>query len=171
MAITQKTRWIIISTALILTLVAVIQVNQTDTTDDAQVSIPEPRHTSHSRHVEDDAKLDPIALEKLQRTQAGAKVKIADLFTSKSWYVPPPPPKPMPPPPPMAPPLPFTYIGELMEDGEITVFLSKQDRNYVIKTDTVIDGTYHVDTITPTVLTLTYLPLKIKQSMPLGDSH
>lgn len=171
MASTQKTRWIIISTALILTLVAVIQVNQTDTADDAQVSLSEPRHTTQSHHVENEVILDTIVLDKLQRTQASTQVKMADLFTSKSWYVPPPPPKPIPPPPPMAPPLPFTYMGELVEDGAITVFLSKQDRNYVVKTDTVIDGIYHVDAITPAVLTLTYLPLNIKQSLTLGDSH
>lgn len=75
------------------------------------------------------------------------------------------------PPPPAAPPLPFTYLGKLVEEGVLTVFLTRQDRNYVIKAGDVIDGTYRVDTINPSTLTLTYLPLDIKQSMSLGDSH
>ncbi|WP_189941771.1 secretion system X translation initiation factor [Sulfuriferula thiophila] len=171
MAVTQKTRWIIIATALLLTLVAVNWVNQAESNDDASTSAPEFKHPAPSRHREEKPEPDAIQLAKLGRAQPGSKVKIVDLFTSKSWYVPPPPPKPAPPPPPAAPPLPFTYIGKLVEDGAITVFLSKQDRNYVIKTGDVIDGTYRVDTVMASALTLTYLPLNIKQSMPIGDSH
>jgi hypothetical protein len=90
------------------------------------------------------------------------------LFAPKSWYVPPPPPKAVPPPPPSAPPLPFTYMGKLIEDGQMTVFLTKQDRNYVVKVGDTIDGTYKVEEVSARMMTLTYLPLKIKQTLMIG---
>lgn len=173
MAVTQKTRWMIIAAALILTLIAVGWVNQTDPIDEAQASPSATKHvaSSSTRETDEESRADAIQLNKLERAKIDVKAQIADLFKSKSWYVPPPPPKPVPPPPPAAPPLPFTYIGKLEEEGKIIVFLSRQDRNYVIKTGDVIDGTYRVDMIAPSALNLTYLPLDIKQSMPIGDSH
>lgn len=99
-----------------------------------------------------------------------------DLFKSQSWYVPPAPPKakpagpPPPPPRPMAPPLPFTFLGKMVENGEIVVFLSNADRNIVARTGDIIDGVYKVDSITPTSMTMTYLPLNAKQTLPVGES-
>lgn len=111
-----------------------------------------------------------LALDKLHRPAAGPGR--ADLFASKSWFVPPPPPPPPPvvPPPPSAPPLPFTYMGQLREaPGQEVVFLVKGDRLYTVAIGDVIDGTYRVDGISAGRLDLIYLPLNIKQSLTLGD--
>jgi hypothetical protein len=106
---------------------------------------------------------------KLKKLQREADDKAApDLFEAKSWYVPPPPPKPLPPPPPSAPPLPFAFMGKLVEDGQLTVFLTKQERNYVVKAGDTLDGMYKVEAVTPTMLTLVYLPLNIKQTLMIG---
>ena len=169
MAVTPKMRWMMIIAALALTLAAAGWVNQEESITAAQASSSETRpRPAPQVSIKEPA---AIHLDKLKRVPPEADAQIDDLFKSKSWYVPPPPPKPVPPPPPAAPPLPFTYFGKIMEDGKITVFLTRQDRNYVIKTGDVIDGTYRVDSIMPSALTLTYLPLDIKQSMSIGDPN
>ncbi|MDD4880630.1 MAG: hypothetical protein PHR30_06340 [Gallionellaceae bacterium] len=97
-----------------------------------------------------------------------------NLFSAKSWYVPPPPPpppKPLPPPPPMAPPLPFAFMGQYLEPGgHQVIFLVKGDRLYTTSPGEVIDGTYRVEGIQSGQLGLTYLPLNIKQTMFVGET-
>lgn len=74
-------------------------------------------------------------------------------------------------PPPTAPPLPFTYIGRLDEDGKYTVFLGARGRNYAVKVGEVIAQVYRVDEIKPPMMTMTYLPLSIKQTMQIGEAN
>jgi hypothetical protein len=96
-----------------------------------------------------------------------------DPFQARSWA---PPPEPeanrrrLPPPPPQAPPLPFAYLGKLVEDATTTVFLARQDRNYVVRAGDTIDGTYRVERIGDDGLVVTYLPLKIQQTLPFGEA-
>jgi hypothetical protein len=103
--------------------------------------------------------------------QFGQEGSGAGGFGQRDWNPPPPPPQPQsvaPPPPPMAPPLPFTFIGKSVGDGAWEVYLARGDRTYVVRLDTVIDGTYRVDAIAPPVLTLTYLPLNQVQQLNIG---
>ena len=69
---------------------------------------------------------------------------------------------------PPPPPPPFTYLGRLAEGGRTTVFLAQGDRNLVVQVGDVIDNTYQVDEIGPTLLVLTYLPQNLKQTMSIG---
>jgi len=108
------------------------------------------------------------------RVSAG---KFADvLFHTQSWYVAPPPPPPapvvyVPPPPPTAPPLPFTVMGSYAHPGSATVyFLTRGDRVFDVHVGDTIDGTYSVDGAANGELQLTYKPLNIQQTLPLGDS-
>ena len=78
----------------------------------------------------------------------------------------PPPPTP---PPPQAPPLPFAFMGKLVDDGNVIAFLVKDDRNYVVRRGDLIDGTYRVEEISEVSLTFSYLPLDLRQSLALGD--
>jgi hypothetical protein len=97
--------------------------------------------------------------------------KTADdnLFAGQNWTPPSPPPAPLPPPPPpSAPPLPFTYIGKSVGDGVWEVYLTHNERTYLVREKTVIDGTYRVDSIAPPILTLTYLPLNQVQQLNIG---
>ncbi len=73
-----------------------------------------------------------------------------------------------PPPPPQAPPLPFAYLGKLAEGDNTTVFLSMGDRNLVVRTGDVIDNNYRVEEVTDAAVVLTYLPLTMKQTLPIG---
>lgn len=93
------------------------------------------------------------------------------VFQSQNWT--PPPPKMVasaapPPPLPMAPPLPFVYLGKAAADGAWEVFLSRADKTYIVRANTVIDGAYRVGTIAPPVMTLTYLPLNQVQQLNIG---
>lgn len=94
------------------------------------------------------------------------------VFRSQGWAPPPPPimpaPAPPPPPPPMAPPLPFVYLGKAAADGAWEVFLSRADKTYIVRTNTVIDGAYCVLAITPPVMTINYLPLNQVQQINIG---
>lgn len=93
------------------------------------------------------------------------------VFQGQSWNPPPPPPPPVsnaPPPPPMAPPIPFTVLGKAAADGAWEVYLARGDKTYVVKTQTVIDGTYRVDKIAPPLMSVTYLPLNQVQQINIG---
>lgn len=99
------------------------------------------------------------------------------LFHTQSWYVAPPPPPPTPvvvakPPPPTAPPLPFTVMGSYAHPGDATVyFLTREDRVFDVHIGDTIDNIYSVDGVANGQLQLTYKPLNIQQSLPLGDSQ
>lgn len=75
-----------------------------------------------------------------------------------------------PPPPPTAPPLPFKFLGQMIENGKVTVFLSLNDRNMVVKAGDTIDDLYHVDAIVNGGVEFTYLPLQQKQTLPAGGN-
>lgn len=103
----------------------------------------------------------------------------ADAFGSKNWKPAPPvkkvvKSKPMvaapapPPPPPVAPALPFTYLGKMIDGEATTVFLLHRDVSLAVKAGDVINNTYRVEQVTETSLTLTYLPLNAQQQMSLG---
>jgi hypothetical protein len=93
-------------------------------------------------------------------------------FAASSWLPPPPPPvevapaPPAPAPPPTAPPVPFTYLGELnAKAAKPQVFLSSGDRLLIVSPGEVVDGQYRVDSISETDVVLTYLPLNQRQSI------
>lgn len=106
-----------------------------------------------------------------QRRQPNSKKKVGNVFNTLSWYEPPPPPPPLPPQEPSAPPLPFTYLGQYKGTGTsaTVIILANADRVYTVSEGDVIDGTYSVGAITSGQLELTYLPLKIKQTLNTGE--
>lgn len=170
MSIGTKQRWTVLILLLGLTLSAMAWVSQHDesATAVAEAHAAQPEKVAQPEKKAQGPAAEPaiLKLEKLQREPA--EDTATNLFAAKSWYVPPPPPKLLPPPPPSAPPLPFAYMGKLIDDGQMTVFLTKQDRNYVVKTGDTIDGTYKVEEVSARMMTLTYLPLKIKQTLMIG---
>ncbi len=125
-----------------------------------------PHGTDHKARVLD-ARLN-TSDRLVKDTSAGA------LFAVHSWYVAPPAPPPAPvvvqaPPPPSAPPLPFAFMGSYKsQDGNPTFFLTAGDRVYDVKVGDTLDNTYSVDGVKSGQLLLTYMPLKIQQSLPVG---
>lgn len=114
-----------------------------------------------------------LPLQNREQLMGGAHAANASgaLFNSQSWTPPPPPPPPAPPPPmaaPSAPPLPFVFLGKKVEDGKWEVYLARGDQPYVARVKTIIEGTYRIDSITSTVLSMTYLPLQQVQTINIG---
>lgn len=99
-------------------------------------------------------------------------IQTGGLFGSKSWYAPSIsiPVSTLPPPPPSAPPLAFTFLGRMVDRGEVTIFLSKGGRQHTVKVNDVLDDTYRVDKITATDAVLTYLPLNIQQTFVFNST-
>lgn len=99
-------------------------------------------------------------------------IQTGGLFGSKSWYAPPIsiPVSTLPPPPPSAPALAFTFLGRMVDRGEVTIFLSKGGRQYTVKVNDVLDDTYRVDRITATDTVLTYLPLNTQQTLVFNST-
>lgn len=122
-----------------------------------------------------------ISLDKLKRTPQKKAGK--NLFVTKSWGAAPqrsarqrssatvtqPVQAPT---APVAPPLPFAYMGKMLdeESGRLVLYLAKGDVPYSVTVGEVIDGTYKVEAVSETELTLIYLPLNTKQKLIIGES-
>jgi hypothetical protein len=65
------------------------------------------------------------------------------------------------------PPLPFAYIGKVIEDGKLAVFLSRGADSLSVAAGDTIGNEYRVDAVSESEITFTYLPLKAKQKLPL----
>lgn len=72
---------------------------------------------------------------------------------------------------PTIPVLPFTYIGKLGQDGRYTVFLTMNGKSSAVKKGDVLAQLYRIEDIQPPMMTLTYLPTNIKQTMQIGESN
>lgn len=104
-----------------------------------------------------------IDLAKLEeRNDEGAKV---DAFAPRN-FSPVVPPQAAAPAKREAPALPFKYLGKMVEDGRLSVFLANGDEALTVHAGDRV-GDYRVDKITEAEVRFTYLPLKAKQSLPL----
>lgn len=174
MSMSGAQRWTLLLALLGLTLGGVVWVNQQDQAVEPVLAARPVAMQKIERKGSAQPAQPPIEegitlkLSKLQRDELAKDDAPSDLFAAKSWYVPPPPPKPLPPPPPSAPPLPYAYMGKMIEDGHLTVFLTRQDRNYVVKAGETLEGMYKVESVTPQMMTLVYLPLNMKQTLMIG---
>ena len=70
-------------------------------------------------------------------------------------------------PAPTAPPMPYRFSGKLMQDGKLEVFLSKGDSVVAVQQGETIEGGYRVESIGEEQITLTYLPLGKKETIPV----
>jgi hypothetical protein len=68
---------------------------------------------------------------------------------------------------PAIPPMPYRFAGKLLQDGKLQVFLSKGDATFPVKEGETVDGMYRVETIGEDRITLVYLPLKHKETIPV----
>jgi hypothetical protein len=119
------------------------------------------------------AALAPIRLDLLARREHAQPS--TDLFSSRSWEesvqrearraVP-----AGQPPPPSAPPLPFRYLGRLVDGDRTVVFLTSEDRNYIVRAGDTLESTYAVEAIEDDRVVLTYLPLRARQSLQFADT-
>lgn len=163
----------ILYTVLLLTLVATawVALTESDASEEVVEVVTErasdPRRNAISNLTQDAASLS-LRLNKLER----APITVGELnpFGSKSWFVAPPP-LPVPPPPaPTAPPFPFTYQGKFEEDaGKWIIYLVKGDQFFAVKKGETFDMHYRIEGIENGNLVIEYLPLAVKQSIPIGS--
>jgi len=109
--------------------------------------------------------LRPRAELIVERDIGGAERR---LFSATNWAPPVVKAKPVDPPLPVAPPLPFAYLGKQLVGGQLEVYVTRGDRVLALRNQTVIEGTYRVESIAPPTMSLTYLPLNQIQKLPIG---
>jgi hypothetical protein len=162
-------RWLL-GVALLLTVVAAASVDNRDG-NDSQVVQANPSRIRVQQQSKQLATAEPsadILMDKLKRPALRENAK--DMFAAKSWYVPPPVSRIRP--VPTAPPWPYVYVGKMFEAGKSSVvFLERQNRIFVVHEGDAIDSNYRVDAINAPVMTLTYLPLDIKQTVQIGEAN
>lgn len=69
------------------------------------------------------------------------------------------------PPPPAPPPLPFQYLGAMVQAGSVRLFVTRGEREYTLVPGAVIEDVWRVDEVTETSAVFTYLPLGMRQSL------
>lgn len=161
-------RKLILSAVLALALIA--STVSGDSEDSNAVIQPtyKPAHAGGARAPEKPDMLARLELSRLNK-RAGES-EPGDLFGSRSWFVPPPPPRVNPvaitPPAPVAPPLPFTYFGRITDsNGEVVIYLHRSGRVYALKQGDKIDDQYQLESIAETRLSFVYLPMKTRQTL------
>jgi len=172
MAIPARQRWVVYAIVLLLALTAVRWAGGQDRAEPRlAVAYQAERLERPAREAPPaagQAETSPeVRLDRLERRAAAAPA--GDPFQARSW-------EPalavvrrnLPPPPPQAPPLPFTYLGKMIDGEQTTVFLTRQDRNYVVRLGDTLDGSYRVEKIEEDRVALTYLPLGTEQTLPFA---
>jgi hypothetical protein len=112
-----------------------------------------------------------IDLDKLRRA-AGADAPQNDPFAPRNFA---PAPRTQasaaatPAPPKTAPPLPFTYIGWVSQDGKTEVYVQRGEELISIAAGQKIEPDYRVDSITDSSIRFTYLPMKAHQVLARAE--
>jgi hypothetical protein len=72
---------------------------------------------------------------------------------------------------PLAPPVPFRYLGKIVDGERTAVFLVRNDEHFLAVPGATLAGQYRVEDITSTAITLVYLPLGTRQSVPIPERN
>lgn len=166
-------RHVLLSGALVAAVSATAWVTYASSDAEAAIATPVSGNASlPSVRVDrkDDVKaLQPLNPDSLRRPAMTAGEE--NPFNSKSWYAPPPviaSAPPAPPPVPSAPPMPFTYIGKMVEDDRLLVYLAKGEQMFTVAKGETFDEVYRFDGLENGNLVIQYLPLAAKQLIAVG---
>jgi hypothetical protein len=66
-----------------------------------------------------------------------------------------------------APPLPFSYVGRLVQNGKTEVIVMRGGVLYSVAEGEEIEGEYRVERISGSNVAFTYLPARVKQNLDL----
>lgn len=69
------------------------------------------------------------------------------------------------------PALPFQFVGRFIDDGKAAYFLQLEDRNIVARVGEKAGDRYRLDAAEEGILTFTYLPLNLKQTLAVGETN
>jgi hypothetical protein len=71
---------------------------------------------------------------------------------------------------PTAPELPFRYVGKMIDEGKLSVFVARGEESFTLEKGQRIDD-YRVDKISESSVVFTYLPLKTKQELNISAAN
>lgn len=117
---------------------------------------------------------EDLDLERLRRPKKEGEIQ--DLFASRSWSAPPARvaavpavvEKPAPPPAPSAPPLPFKYLGRMIEGDKAVVFLERNQAALSAAAGDKLENDYQLESIAESAVHFVYLPLGTKQVLNIA---
>ncbi|MFO0523615.1 MAG: hypothetical protein ACK515_24775 [bacterium] len=179
-------RWKILLPLLLgtLALVAWLEVAGEGEEEEVAAAVVRPRQPGGATDrppatapvAQDAAPARELKIDRAARTPGAVDGRGGDPFARIDWN--PPAPKPAAPPPvvaaapprPVAPPIPYSYFGMSIQDGRTVVFVTRQDRTFVLAAGEVIENTYRVEEIRATEVVLTYIPLNERQVMTIGTA-
>ena len=167
---TLSLRNIVLGIALVATIIAsVVDFPASDTTEPTQQKTVGSAIRSGAPAVNETTfPSKPPAAEAQHSLREKYATQAVDLFAPRNWQ-PPPPPQPKAAAP-KAPPLPFRYLGKVLEGGDILAFLGQGTRTYLLRRGDVL-AEYKIDEITPTEMTFVYLPRNDKQHLTFGSAN
>lgn len=148
----------------VLSVIAVLKP-ETDAVAVADVAQAAERHQSHAAPAKTSA--TPWLRALLPQQTASLN----------QGFVPPPPPPPppqifLPPPPPPKPVAPnpaFTYLGRMMRDEKVYVFLGHGEDVDVVAVGDAVDSSWRIDGVSDTGVELRYLPLNEVRQLAMSD--
>lgn len=176
----EKKRKMIIGAALVATLIAVVLVED----DEIAINTPEtlqPLKTTPERTKKAETHATQLDVTKLGQRKFSPLA--GELFLSTSWTPKQPqinvseqpiklmqaPKVAASPSAPVAPPLQFKYSGKAIEGSQVWVFLSQAGENFITKVGEKINPQYRLDAVSDETVTVTYLPLNVKQTLTINN--
>ncbi len=175
----EKKRKLIVGGALVATLIAAVLVEEEETVIDTVDTI-QPVKPSGDRVKSQENNVAQLDVSKLGQRKFSSLA--GELFVPTTWAPKQPPvnlqeqaaiaaqvAKSTPPPAPTAPPLQFKYAGKAIADNETWVFLSQAGENLIAKLGGKINDKYRLDSINDDAITMTYLPLNVKQTLTINN--
>ncbi|NQZ53775.1 MAG: hypothetical protein HRT93_05920 [Piscirickettsiaceae bacterium] len=169
-------RWVILASLLLLTLWLVWNTPQSDS-DTVIVKptlIAEKISVAQAKSLRDDIKNDNVLALLQRQSFKGKSVDLFDTPVNKQQQIKKmsnikPVVKPVAKRP-TAPPLPFKYIGKLIENDVIKVFLLQGEALHIVSEGDIVDKHYQLKDIDGEQLRWLYLPLNITQNMNIGKT-
>lgn len=159
-----------VATRLAIPVLALVLVASVVTGREKPAAVPvEPVKRMSSKIEVSDADIDLDRLKRPERGE-GQVATTADPFARRNFG-----PAPQAaaaeaaPQPARAPQLPFTYLGKVIEDGKLSVFLARGDDSYSVQAGKrhKLDEQYRVDKVTESSVTFTYLPMNARQTLDI----
>jgi hypothetical protein len=177
---TLKSKRILLAIVFVITLIAAYLAPKRE----EKIALPAKRSTASADFVVQETEISKK--ESVQKSNFNEILKLknrnrldimegsSSFLAAKQWS---PPParivpvvtQPVPVQIPQAPVLPFQVIGQLIEDGKVSIFLKYNAQNLVVHVGDTIADTYKVEGLNGSILTLLYLPLNQRQTLELRN--
>jgi hypothetical protein len=109
-----------------------------------------------------DAALLELDLARMKKVPVEDEVE--DAFAERSWQPPPPPAVKA---EPVVPPLPFSYLGRMVDGDQVVLFLARQGQSREARAGDTLDRVWRIDEIGERAVKFTFLPLEKQRVLTL----